>query len=388
MEKRSARTGIIAVVDRAWSDRWHAEANLLSRLARRYDVVWVEPAHHWRSMCQRLRSGSATFRRPHEAVGLQVYAGPAWYPSIHRPAWLRRMLFAARLRAVRRRLVSGGCGRIILYVWRPKHLDLLELVDYDAAIYHIVDEYSFSENDWPTTAQEESLLGKVDQVIVHSSASLEKKGGINPHTVMIPNGVDFASFAEPCPEPEDLAPVGRPRIGYCGYVKRQLDWDLIQALVARHTEWSWVFVGQVSPHSELTTILAALETRPTVHFLGAKSTQELARYPQHFDVCIMPYNVDGYTKYIFPLKLHEYLASGSPAVGSSIRTLLDFERVITLADGVEEWTRALGNALGSDENTTEAKEARQAVARDYDWEKLVDRVADTIEALLERVSKI
>ena len=318
---------------------------------------------------------------------MQVFAGPARYPSIHRPAWLRRMLFAARLRAVRRRLVSGGCGRIILYVWRPKHLDLLELVDYDAAIYHIVDEYSFSENDPPTTAQEESLLGKVDQVIVHSSALLEKKGGINPHTVMIPNGVNFDWFAEPCPEPEDLAPVGRPRIGYCGYVKRQLDWALIQALVARHTEWSWVFAGQVSPHPELTTILAALETRPNVHFLGAKSTQELARYPQHFDVCIMPYNVDGYTKYIFPLKLHEYLASGSPAVGSSIRTLLDFERVITLADGVEEWTRALENALGPGENTAEARDTRQSIARDYDWEILAGRVADCIETTLQRVCK-
>jgi len=387
VEKQNARTCIIAVLDRQWSDRWQVEANLLSRLAKRYGVIWVEPAHHWRRVGERLRSNLPSFRRPPDAGGMQVYAGPAWFPSIHRPAWLRRLLLIMRLRAVRRHLVAGGCDRIVLYLWRPKHEDVLDHVDYDAAIYHIVDEYTFSEADQPTSAREERLIDRVDQVIVHSPALMEKKGGSNPHTVMIPSGVDFDWFANPCTEPGDLASIGRPRIGYCGYVKRQLDWDLIQALVARHTDWSWVFVGQISPHPELAPILARLNSRPNVHFLGAKSTRELATYPQHFDVCIMPYNVDGYTKYIFPLKLHEYLASGSPAVGSPIRTLHDFKHVIALADGVDDWSRALERALRPDENTTEARAARQAVARDHDWETLVDRVADTIETTLERVAE-
>jgi len=169
-------------------------------------------------------------------------------------------------------------------------------------------------------------------------------------------------------------------------VKRQLDWNLIQALVARHSEWDWVFVGQVSPHPELAPILAALESRPNVFLLGTKSTRELAMYPQHFDVCIMPYKIDGYTKYISPLKLHEYLASGRPAVGSPIRTLRDFAHVVTLVDGAEDWSRALERALGQDENSVSARESRQAVAREYDWKFLVDQVAEQIELTLARTS--
>lgn len=386
VDEQTTRTGIITLVDRKWTDRWQAEANLLSRLAERYEIVWVEPGHHWRMTGQEWRSRRANFLRPSGAAQLQVYSPPIWLSTFHRPVWLRRLVLRSRLRAVRRHLVRSGCDRIVLYVWRPKHLAAIDLIDYDAAIYHLVDEYSFSEADLPTTEREHELLSQVDQVIVHSPALLEKKGSVNPNTAMIPNGVDFSWFAEPCPEPEDLSGVGRPRIGYCGYVKRQLDWNLIQALVARHSEWNWVFVGKVSPHPELASILAALEGRPNVYFLGAKSTRELAMYPQHFDVCIMPYKIDGYTKYISPLKLNEYLASGRPTVGSPIRTLLDFAHVVTLVDGVDDWSQALERALGQDENAISVREARQAVAREFDWKVLVDRVAEQIELTLERTS--
>ncbi|MFQ5530272.1 MAG: glycosyltransferase, partial [Gemmatimonadota bacterium] len=133
----------------------------------------------------------------------------------------------------------------------------------------------------------------------------------------------------------------------------------------------------------LRPVVTELETRPNVHFLGEKSSRELARYPQHFDVGIMPYTVDGYTKYISPLKLHEYLAAGKPVVGSSIRTLRDFAHIIGLADGVEEWSRALEKALQPDENLASAREARQTVARAYDWATLTDRVSDVLERCLE-----
>ena len=60
--------------------------------------------------------------------------------------------------------------------------------------------------------------------------------------------------------------------------------------------------------------------------------------------------------------------------------------MVTLAEGVEEWSRAIDKALEPDENTPSARLARQAVARVYDWAILTDRVAELIERTLERVS--
>src|SRR6202040_822700 len=112
-----------------------------------------------------------------------------------------------------------------------------------------------------------------------------------------------------------------------------LDWPLLLKLTAAHPEWSFVFVGPRKGHAEIDQLLEQLSRQPNVYFLGGKATESLGGYPQHFDVCIMPYLPDDYTKYIYPLKMHEYLASGTPVVSTPIRSVLDFGNVVALASG-------------------------------------------------------
>jgi glycosyltransferase involved in cell wall biosynthesis len=264
----------------------------------------------------------------------------------------------------------------VLYVWRPKYANALELVPHDASVYHIVDEYSFSQEDPPTSEEELGLIQSADELIVHSPALMDKKGR-GGSTSYIPNGVDYDAFSAACAEPADLAGIPNPRIGYCGYLKHQLDWDLLTRLIERHPQYSWVFVGALA-HKELAGLIEDLDRRPNVHFLGGKTSEELARYPQHFDVCIMPYTQDAYTRYIFPLKLHEYLASGRPTVGTPIRSLLEYEEIIELADGIDEWTRALETSLAPAASAPERAEERRQVARAFDWDALADQVDELL----------
>ena len=121
--------------------------------------------------------------------------------------------------------------------------------------------------------------------------------------------------------------------------------------------------------------LAAL---PNVRFLGSKTVQELAAYPQHFDVCIMPYKRDDYTKYIYPLKLHEYLAAGRPIVGTPIASLESFRDLILLPTNAEQWADALSQALDGSANSAEQRRRRQDLAKQHDWEVLVRKIASLI----------
>jgi glycosyltransferase involved in cell wall biosynthesis len=253
-------------------------------------------------------------------------------------------------------------------------------VPFDVSCYHIDDEYSWSEVDSPISARESRLIAAVNQVFIHSPALLEKKGSINPCTTFVPNGVDYSAFATPVPEPADLVSIPRPRIGYTGYLKPQLDLRLLGGLAARHPTWSFVLVGARRP--EIAAELAELARHPNVHLLGAKSVDELAAYPQHFDVCIMPYVADGYTKFIYPLKLHEYLASGRPTVGSRIRSLEDFANVVALATTADEWSAVITEALSPNERGSRRRAERQAVACRHDWDILVARIAQAISARL------
>ena len=82
---------------------------------------------------------------------------------------------------------------------------------------------------------------------------------------------------------------------------------------------------------------------PNVYFLGSKPTSDLSRYPQHFDVCLMPYRVNDYTKYIYPLKLHEYLATGRPVVSVPLPALRGYEHLVEIASGVAGWEQAIND---------------------------------------------
>lgn len=366
--------GVIALVSDAWSEEWQPRHQVVLRLARYFQVAWLGPLPNWSEVFQPTAVPKIAF------PGFKVYKPGYLLPSVHRPQWLRELSFRFHLNRARRQLMRQGARKIVLYLWRPEYSQALNLVPHDLSCYHLDDEYSFSPVETTVDENEACLLRNVDRVIVHSPGLYEKKGGFNPNTTVISNGVDYDSFSSPVAEPRDLADIPHPRIGYTGVLKRQLDWNLLLYLAKCHPEWSFVFVGPTAPHQEIRSVMAELSQQPNVYFLGSKPVWELGAYPQHFDVCIMPYISNDYTKYIYPLKLHEYLASGRPVVSTRIRSLEGFEHMVGLPVNPQQWSSMLLDALSPSANTKESRAARQAVACEHDWELLVARVAAFLAA--------
>lgn len=366
--------GVIALVPDHWGPYWQLRHQLLSRVARYFHVVWADLPPTWRHPLQSSRGRDSTPR----PAALQVYTAPWFLPRIGRPGFLKKWTERARLHACRDMLLAQGCRRIVLYVWRPEFDDALDQIPHDLACYHIDDEYPYSSVERPIDPQQADLIRRVDHVFIHSLAMMRKKGALNPNSELLPNGVDYRRYATPVPEPADLAQVPHPRIGYTGNLKRMINWELLLQLGAKHRDWSFIFVGPRSRHAGLDEQLALLQQYPNMYFLGPKSVDSLPAYPQHFDVAIMPYCVDAYTNYIYPLKLHEYLASGRPVVGSAISTLQSFRDVVLIADTVDQWSNALISALTASQNTDEARLTRQLVARAHDWEILTQKVVGSL----------
>jgi glycosyltransferase involved in cell wall biosynthesis len=370
--------GILALVPEEWNEHWQPRHQVLTRLARYFHVVWMNPAPPWSegiTHSRVLRRSSASLVPP---PGFLVYNPEFWLPTFYRPLFMQRSSLRLRLRRARHLLIRKGCQKLILYLWRHEFRQALVELPSDLSCYHIDDEYSFSPVELPLAETESNLLAEVDQVFIHSRGLLEKKGRINPNTMFIPNGVDYQAYAKDAPVPPDLASVPHPRIGYVGWLKKQLNWPLLVKLARENTQWSLVFIGGQRSHPEIIPVIKELSNLQNVYFLGMKSTEELPSYPQHLDVCIMPYKMDDYTKYIYPLKLHEYMAAGRPTVGARIRSLEEFSDVVTLADTYEEWQSALIEALSPESNAPQWRAARQKVARDHDWNNLVAKIAKTM----------
>lgn len=375
--------GVIALVPDCWEPQWQPRHQVLSRLAHYFHVVWVDYPPSWRRSLSALRSRRAAAKiSPPKPANFEVYQPEFWLPRLGRPAWLGRLISRERLKRASDRLRARGCTRVILYIWRPEFADAINQTPYDLSIYHIDDEYSFSSTETEVSPVERRLLESVGQVFIHSPALMRKKSGFNPHTEFVPNGVDYQLYATPVPEPEDLRDIPRPRIGYVGWIKRMVDWDLLLKLSSTHPQWSLVFVGPKSPHPDIDGMLKQMSELPNVHFLGGKPTHSLGAYPQHFDVCTMPYRVDDYTKYIYPLKMHEYLAGGKPVVSAPICSVEEFSHIIGIANSPEEWSKAIAHALSAEENSPARRGLRLRVAREHDWKVLVDKIAYIISQRL------
>jgi hypothetical protein len=139
-----------------------------------------------------------------------------------------------------------------------------------------------------------------------------------------------------------------------------------------------VLVGPQESLGDRAVLIQQLAHMPNVYHLGGKAASVLPAYTQHLDVCLLCYEVNDYTKFIYPLKLHEYLASGRPVVGSPIRSLQDFAHIIKLARTTDEWSQAIQDSLSPAKCSAEQVEARRCVARQYDWDRLVGLIAQTL----------
>lgn len=371
--------GVVAFVPEEWGGPWLSRHQVMTRLSRYFHVVWAEPATNWRELVLGSRKQvNRSHRSEAFPEGFALYQPGRWLPGFGRPTWLASWTAAERGRRAAGLLHRRGCKAVIFYLWRPYFDRVLNGNSYDLSCYHIVDEYSFSPSEQSLSEREVRLIQRVDQVFIHSPALLERKGQFNPHTRFVPNGVDYQAFATTHAEPADLKEIPHPRLGYIGIIKTQLDFQLLLDLAGRHMEWSFVFVGprgKLGPDVMLVDQLAKFRN---VHFLGHKAKEVACAYPQHMDVCLLPYKINDYTKYIYPLKLHEYLAGGKPIVGTSIRSLLDFAHVIKLASTQSEWSRALTESLVPGMVSNKEIQNRRAIAKQADWGTLVHSIAGSL----------
>jgi hypothetical protein len=179
--------GVIAVVPDRWSAAWQARHQIATRLARYFQVVWVDYPLVWREALR-----WAAQRQPAEAQveladGFQIYRPGRSLPNLGRPAWLGRWTSRQRLRRAYNLLRGRGCSQIVLYLWRYEFADAINQVPHHLSCYHIDDEYSFSSVEVGLDPVEVGLIRSVGQVFIHSSVMMEKKGKLNSNIEFVPN---------------------------------------------------------------------------------------------------------------------------------------------------------------------------------------------------------
>lgn len=375
--------GVVGLVPDPFDVPWMPRHHVMTRLSRYFHVAWVEPALEWRQQWMRAATPFLLGEPTDPGLpGFRILRSSRWLPRLYRPRSLARAVEKLHYGRGPRWLREVGCERVLLYLWRPEFEPALDLLEYDASAYHIDDEYSFSPEERPVSPREVRVLRRVDRVFIHSRTLMEKKGHLNPHTIRLPNGVSYAAYTRPRPEPADLSRLPGPRIAYVGIIKPQLDLEVVRQVAEARPDWSLVMVGPVSPIDGIGGELDRIRVLENVHFLGQKDVSALPAYLQHVDVGVLPYRMNDYTKYIYPMKLHEYLAAGCPIVASPVPSLAGFGEVVEIAQSAPEWIEAIELALRPEATSPQRIAARRRVAAAHDWDSLVHRIARSLASTL------
>ena len=376
-----------------WDDIWRNRHQIMSRLAQRNTVLYVEPRAYLRDVVARLKAGEIRpadlWPKPvrHIQDGLYVYTPPLCAPLSGRQPikWISDGL---RKRSLCRAMRSLAISRPILWLFRPDMADVPGRYGESFLIYHIVDEYTGYAGVDSIAAKrvaerERELIARANLVMVTSQSLLENKRGLNPHTYWVPNAVDYAAFkraADARVEPQELADIRRPRVAYVGAINDKLDTDLLLDVSRALPEISLVLVGPERPTTEaMRQGLSALRAESNVHFVGRLPVERVAPIMAACDVGLLPYKRNAWTEHIHPLKMFEYLACGLPVVSTDIPSVHAEDEFVDIVEDADAFATAVRQELSA--HSPEHAAARQARASQNTWEQRIEAISSLVRTV-------
>jgi glycosyltransferase involved in cell wall biosynthesis len=283
---------------------------------------------------------------------------------------------------VLRTLTAEGIGRRPWVLWSyPTNPDLPELIDRlrpDVVLTDVVDD---NRTWWsPGTPEHDradqnyqDVLSRSDLVLANCEPVAASMRTYAPEVHVVPNGVELDVPAGPVPV--ELHQIGRPLIGYVGNLSSRLDIDLLEGLAATRPDWQFAFVGS----AHLDPAILRLRRHPNVHFLGVRPHREARHLIAGFDVALIPHLDNEMTQAMNPLKAFVYAGVGVPVVSTPIANLGELDGLITVAEGVDGFVRAIEHHLALGHQPVD-----RARLLPHTWGARLTRVLDLLDELGDR----
>ncbi len=249
-----------------------------------------------------------------------------------------------------------GFTNPILWTYNPLTTLYLDPEGFAGSVYHCVDRIQ-DQPGMPVARidiSEKALSKAVNIVFVTSPQLLISHSRWNPQTLLFGNVADHAHFSRARQKdmagqlrcPERLQRVDKPRLVFMGAIDAyKIDLGLLLQLAKRNSAWRLVLIGPVGecdPSTDVSGLLAC----PNVELVGPVAYRDLPSWLAHADVALLPLQLNGYTRHMFPMKFFEYLSSGLPVVATEIPALESHADVAWLCPPtIKAFERAIHSAL-------------------------------------------
>jgi glycosyltransferase involved in cell wall biosynthesis len=275
---------------------------------------------------------------------------------------------------IKRAIEKLGFHRWMTWSFLPSAEWVVDRMRPEFSLYHCVDEFSaFSDAPSKEIAETEAkLIRSADLVIVSSERLAQSKQNLNPKTILVRHGVDYAHFAKALDNstivPDDIQHLPKPIFGFFGLIADWVDLELIKKVANSFPNASVVLLGKIRTNVELCRNLT------NVYFVGPRPYAQLPAYAKAFDIALLPFRCNELTLNSNPLKAREYLAAGLPVVSTAIP---EVEKIgwCQVAKDHNQFIELLRAQLES----PESKAARSTAMATESWEARVQEIRSSIE---------
>jgi glycosyltransferase involved in cell wall biosynthesis len=348
-----------------WNFVYQRPQHLLSRLARRWRVVFVEepmPGEAEDHLEVITPCSNVMVWRPHVR-----HAAPGFHDD--HLAVLHPMLRTA--------MHEHSVRDYWTWFYTPMAYPLASGLASRGIVYDCMDELSqFRSAPRQLLQRETALLKAADLVFTGGPSLYRAKRDRHPDVHCFSSSVDAAHFASADADHPLQAHLARPRLGWAGVIDERVNLDLIAAVAQARPQWQLVMVGPIVKIDP-----ATLPRRPNIHWLGQQAYEDLPSFISHWDVCTLPFALNEATRFISPTKILEYMACGRPSVSTSIRDVVDpYGHLVPIADEPDAFVDACESILvrTPHEQFMHAKALAEVVAG-TSWDRTAGAMAELIQ---------
>jgi glycosyltransferase involved in cell wall biosynthesis len=383
----SAPFSIICLSPQEWATSLPTNRQQIMRRAAEqgHPVLFVETgewlgAHLWRLLWQPNRR--SLLRR---LVSVEtVEPGVAVRKALNVLPWGQRYRASDSVNGlINRRVVARAARSLrpprVVWLYDPRATWAIGHAGDTFSVYDCVDDYpeqAAGERNRRLLAAADRRAALTSRIVFTTTTPLfDRHASTNPRTYLVRNVGDFAHFSPAADygrASQELRDLPRPVLGFAGnFLPGKVDLELLDELVRSLGTGSLLLAGPASDPAVARRLEeAALD--PRVTWLGPVPYERLPSVVAAFDVGLIPYLENDYTRSCFPLKLFEYLAAGKPVVASGLPELEGMEPDVVVASGAASFKQAVAQAATAAGAADVAR--RQAIAAANTWEGRTSRL--------------
>ena len=218
------------------------------------------------------------------------------------------------------------------------------------------------------------VLARSDVVLANCEPVAASMRAFAQRVELVPNACELPVAGQARGRGAELADLHGPIIGYAGNLSDRIDLTLLRHLAQARRDWTFVFLG--SAHLDRSAL--ALGDEPNVRLLGTKPYDEARALIGQFDVGLIPHLDNEMTRSMNPLKAFVYCSLGVPIVSTPVANIGEMAEFITIADGPEEFLRAIEGALRTGRQVPDADRLRP-----HSWDDRVERVLALVDDVVD-----